>query len=115
MRRKGDLSKPRITHRLDCATGGLLVVAKSADAEKGMKKHFENRMCKKRYRAIVFGKVIQNQHKYSDLGDDERSEDSYSGMGVINLPLGGKRSITRYRVVNYTECDHPLVSKSYLN
>ncbi len=104
-----------MAHRLDGATGGLLVVAKSTEAERNVKKHFENRLCRKRYRAIVFGKLVQNQHEYSSVEDgiDGGNDEYYSDLGIINVALGGKVSITRYRVVKHTKCNHPKVSKSF--
>ena len=107
--REGNLAKPRITHRLDSATGGLLVVAKTLDAERKIKKCFEDRLCKKRYRAIVFGKLIQNQHRFSEL-DAEKEKDEHTGMGIINVPLSGKTSLTRYKIVSHTRCDDKMVS-----
>jgi len=107
LKRIGDLAKPRIAHRLDSATGGLLVCVKTSNAERAVKGSFASRRCKKRYRAIVFGKVIKNQHQHCKLDDDDQGP--YAGMGVIRAPLqGGKDSITRYSIVSYTACDHPL-------
>ncbi len=103
--------KPRITHRLDSATGGLLVVAKSYSAERIVKEYFATKQCQKRYRAIVFGKLVENQHDYCTL--DEGASDSINSVdgGIINAPLqGGKDSVTRYKVVSYTPCTHPMVS-----
>ena len=89
--------------------GGLLVCVKTSNAERAVKGSFASRRCKKRYRAIVFGKVIKNQHQHCKLDDDDQGP--YAGMGVIRAPLqGGKDSITRYSIVSYTACDHPLVS-----
>jgi 23S rRNA-/tRNA-specific pseudouridylate synthase len=42
-----DLSKPRPVHRLDVATGGMLVVAKTRTAEVGLKQSFADRTCRK--------------------------------------------------------------------
>lgn len=39
----GALSRPRHAHRLDAATGGLLLVAKTADALRGLSTAFEDR------------------------------------------------------------------------
>ena len=44
-------------HRLDSLTGGLLILAKVAQAESKLKTCFAQRSCQKRYRAILFGKV----------------------------------------------------------
>ncbi|GAX17755.1 hypothetical protein FisN_24Hh178 [Fistulifera solaris] len=47
--------KPRPVHRLDSATGGLLVVAKTRSAEVKLRDAFATRQCHKRYRALVWG------------------------------------------------------------
>ena len=39
----GALSRPRHAHRLDAATGGLLLVAKTADALRSLSTAFEDR------------------------------------------------------------------------
>jgi len=100
-----------MAHRIDKETGGLLVIAKSRVAEANIKKSFEDRLCKKRYRAIVFGKWKQNEHPYSKLEGDDEDYKAYSGMGIINTPLSGKQSITRYQIVECTPCNHELVSR----
>jgi len=107
--RDDDLSKPRITHRLDSATGGLLVVAKSYSAERIIKEYFATKQCQKRYRAIVFGKLVENQHDYCELDEGGSDVGKGVGNGVIHAALGGKDSITRYKIVSYTPCNHPMV------
>ncbi|MFD2601355.1 RluA family pseudouridine synthase [Flavobacterium suzhouense] len=62
--------EPLIIHRLDQATSGLLVVAKTKDAHKDIQKQFLKRTVNKRYSAVL-AKVI--------------AEDS----GEIKLPLRG--------------------------
>lgn len=44
-------------HRLDYATSGLLLIAKTKKARIELGNQFENREMKKRYRAIVIGKI----------------------------------------------------------
>ena len=110
------LSKPRAVHRLDGATGGLLVVAKTHSSEVALKKCFAERSCRKRYRAIVFGRLeggIINDNDMSG-GDgvdppctlDIEYKDDYLARGIINSPIGGKESTTYYYVVSYTRCLH---------
>eukprot|EP00401_Gymnodinium_catenatum_P005836 CAMPEP_0117522316 /NCGR_PEP_ID=MMETSP0784-20121206/34145_1 /TAXON_ID=39447 /ORGANISM="" /LENGTH=523 /DNA_ID=CAMNT_0005318385 /DNA_START=292 /DNA_END=1859 /DNA_ORIENTATION=- len=71
---------PRPTHRLDAGTGGLLVFAKTLSAAQGMQALFEERRVKKRYRALVHGRL--------DVGTE----------GVCEEPVDGKPARTRYRV-----------------
>jgi 23S rRNA-/tRNA-specific pseudouridylate synthase len=109
------LSKPRAAHRLDSATGGLLVVAKTHTSEISMKKCFMNRTCQKRYRAILFGRLegVSLQSSLSSSSQnilsnyDKISKDDTSlTTGIIDSPIGGKESMTYYSVVSYTRCSH---------
>jgi 23S rRNA pseudouridine1911/1915/1917 synthase len=47
--------RPRIAHRLDRETSGILVCAKTPDAERRLKLDFENRRVRKDYLAVVSG------------------------------------------------------------
>lgn len=82
------LGKPVVCHRLDAPTGGLLVVAKTRVAEAKLKECFANHRCRKRYRALLVGKLEEDQ-------------------GDCNLSMGGKTAITRYKVLRYARCSRP--------
>ena len=67
-----------IVHRLDMSTSGVMVLALTKRAQKNIQQQFVNRTIKKRYVAILEGKVE------GDIGkilDDNRGE--------VNLPLRG--------------------------
>jgi 23S rRNA-/tRNA-specific pseudouridylate synthase len=72
-------------HRLDAATGGLMICSKSLHAEKLIKTCFRDKLVKKVYRAIVSGKI-------------EKEED----LIVTDKGILGKESITRYKVLSHT-------------
>jgi tRNA pseudouridine32 synthase/23S rRNA pseudouridine746 synthase len=91
-----------IVHRLDMATSGLMVMARSAAAQRELSKAFAARAVKKRYIAVVAGRL------------DAPPE----GWGIIDLPIivdwpnrplrivdhtHGKPSLTRWRVLGYAE------------
>lgn len=99
------LSKPRPVHRLDSATGGLLVVAKTHSSEVALKNCFAERSCSKRYRAIVFGRLEANDKVYS-LPNQKFHIEKSLGTGTIESPISGKESITHYSIVCYTRCEH---------
>jgi 23S rRNA-/tRNA-specific pseudouridylate synthase len=81
------LRKPIPVHRLDSPTGGLLVIAKTFSAESALRQSFAKHVCRKRYRALVVGKL-------------EPSE------GECTASMGGKDAYTKYRVVKYARsCD----------
>ena len=91
---------PMIVHRLDMATSGLLLVAKTKEVHQALQAQFENRTIKKRYIALLDGEV-------------ERPETS----GRIELPIclnpldrprqmvsevHGKPAVTDYRILEIT-------------
>ena len=77
------LKKPVPTHRLDAATGGLLVIAKTKVCESKLKSSFAGRSCQKRYLALALGRISKLE-------------------GTIEVPVSGKPAVTHYRVLNYT-------------
>ncbi|MBV1860976.1 MAG: hypothetical protein KUG77_21345 [Nannocystaceae bacterium] len=52
-----DPSWPRLAHRLDQATSGLLIAAKNKSAYVGIQQQFSRRTIEKRYEALVHGRV----------------------------------------------------------
>ncbi len=51
----GGVKRPGIVHRIDKDTSGLLVVAKSDTAHRGLAAQFESHSVERRYRAVCFG------------------------------------------------------------
>ena len=72
-----DWVKP--VHRLDSATSGLLLIAKTTSAIINLGKQFEDKKITKKYRAIVVGKVPDN--------------------GIITDKINGKESISKYTLL----------------
>lgn len=87
---------PLVVHRLDMATSGLLLAAKTQEVHRHLQAQFENRSIKKRYIALLDGILPEEE-------------------GVIDLPIcpdyldrprqmvneePGKTAITRYRVMD---------------
>ncbi|QDZ19466.1 RNA pseudouridylate synthase [Chloropicon primus] len=73
----GSMHRPRLCHRLDMLTGGLLLVAKTSVAMQALSKAFSERDISKEYFAIVHGKL------------EEES-------GIIDKPVEGKEAVTRF-------------------
>jgi 23S rRNA pseudouridine1911/1915/1917 synthase len=73
---------PRPVHRLDLRTGGLVMVAKTARARAALGRILEQREASKRYRALVLGRL--------------------EGEGVVDLPVDGRASVSRYRAVEHS-------------
>ncbi len=53
------LRLPRPVHRLDAPTCGLLVIAKTAKAQRDLHRQFEEKTIQKKYQALVIGRLEQ--------------------------------------------------------
>ena len=73
----GALGRPTPAHRLDAATGGLVVVAKTHAALGALGGAFAARTVGKRYLALVWGEL--------------------QGRGRVSYPLDGREAVTDYR------------------
>lgn len=67
-------------HRIDSPTCGLLLIAKTADANVHLGNQFANRTIKKRYRAVVIGNLQEK--------------------GIIEMEINGKGAKTSFQLVN---------------
>jgi len=54
------IARPGLVHRLDRATSGVMVVAKTQDAYAFLKQQFQDRLVEKVYRAFVYGHPKQD-------------------------------------------------------
>lgn len=108
-----EASGPMIVHRLDMATSGLLLVAKTKEVHQHLQEQFEKRSIRKRYVAVLDGTEINNKGK----GDNGISKTANGVTGRIELPLClnpldrprqmvseeyGKEAVTEYKVLKYT-------------
>ena len=104
-----DANDPHVglVHRIDKDTSGLLVVAKTPEAKTDLGLQFFNKTTRRRYRALVWGNVEQDEGTIvGDIGRNPRDR-----MQMAVLPEGqGKHAVTHYRVlerlgyVTYVEC-----------
>lgn len=103
-----------LVHRLDCDTSGLMVFARTKQAESRLKKQWQARQVEKRYVALVFGRVDDNE-------------------GCIDLMLrpnkdcpplqqictsGGKAALTHYHVLERDTATtrlslHPITGRTH--
>lgn len=90
------LIRPGIVHRLDRETSGLLVVAKNNNVHVKLAKAFEQRQVKKKYLALVKGRMEFDEGKVDKaLGRHPHKRDK---KAVVDDDKG-KSAITVYRVV----------------
>ncbi len=101
-----DATGPLVVHRLDMATSGLLLVAKTKEVHQYLQAQFKNRTIQKRYIALLDGIIPQTE-------------------GIIDLPLclnpldrprqvvdeaHGKPALTRYEVLKRTKDGRTLIA-----
>jgi tRNA pseudouridine32 synthase / 23S rRNA pseudouridine746 synthase len=84
-----------IVHRLDMATSGLIVLARGAEMLRRLSLAFEQRIVGKHYCALVHG------HIASDAGEIDLplGADPHNRPRQIVDVVGGRRALTRYRVI----------------
>lgn len=70
-------------HRLDYATSGLLLIAKTQKARIVLGQAFENKTIQKRYQAIVMGTFLEEQGEINLLIDELPSETHYQVVKFV--------------------------------
>ena len=103
-----EMGERLVVHRLDKDTSGLLIFAKTPEALEGLQRQFKERKVKKRYLALVHGKVTHPTPRLRS-GSPRASREA---TGVIDKPIGrapkgvgkfvviegGRASVTKYKV-----------------
>lgn len=88
---------PYLVHRIDKDTSGLLLVAKSEDAQAVLAKQFFNHTIERKYYALVWGNFDDDSGTI--VGNLERSPQDRRVMHVTDDPERGKHAVTHWRVV----------------
>lgn len=92
--RKGPLPRLRVVHRIDKATSGLVVFARTPEAERSLGLQFRKHTVLRRYLAIVAGVPTPGRIESElvrDRGDGRRGSTTVSGLG--------KRAVTHIEIV----------------
>jgi 23S rRNA pseudouridine1911/1915/1917 synthase len=94
-----DANDPHVglVHRIDKDTSGLLVVAKTPDAKTNLGLQFFNKTTRRRYRALVWGIVEEDEGTI--VGSIARNPKDRMQMAVMEDPTQGKHAVTHYRVL----------------
>jgi len=82
-----------VVHRLDKDTTGLLMVAKSLEAQTVLVKQLQKRSVKRTYEAVVCGVILSGNTINASIG---RHPQERTKMAVVD---SGKTAITHYRVL----------------
>ncbi len=94
----GTLPRAGIVHRLDKDTSGLMVVAKSLDAQNSLVQQLQNRTVKRFYRAFSCGGPDCGGSIDAPIG---RHPSVRTKMAVVKS--GGKQAITHYSLLQYLD------------
>lgn len=122
---------PMIVHRLDMATSGLLLVAKTKEVHRDLQAQFANRSIKKRYVAVLDGVIIKTEKETKPIAEKAiliaketvstkktAKAERTGNTGRIELPLclnpldrprqmvsseHGKEAITEYQIISESE------------
>lgn len=97
---------PRIAHRLDRETSGLVLCGKTAEAERKLKRAFEQHAIRKTYLAIVRGRLAEDTGEIA-LPMAPAREGLHVLMEVRQE--GGLTAVTRYRVLLRSD-EHTLLA-----
>ncbi len=88
-----DIPRCGIVHRLDKDTSGLLVVAKTLEAQTSLVRQLQAHTVKREYRAIVWGQIWRNGTVNQPIG---RHPHARTKMAVTRT---GKPAVTHYEVL----------------
>ena len=99
---------PMMVHRLDQATSGVMVVAKTEFAYKQLQRQFEQREVKKRYVAMVQPTLNPSRREGDNTSEADKNSLPSGGAGVgssgtISLPLAPDYLDRPRQVVDYEE------------
>ncbi|MDR0363980.1 MAG: RluA family pseudouridine synthase [Bacteroidales bacterium] len=96
-RKQGLGSFPFLVHRIDKDTSGLLVVAKTEDAQMGLARQFFDHSTERRYTALVWGDFEEDEGTIT--GHVGRNLKDRKVMSVYPDGEHGKRAVTHYRIL----------------
>lgn len=97
-----------VIHRLDKPVGGVMVYAKTQKAAAALSNQVQNRILKKKYQAVICGKLVDNVGNYVDnlLKDGKNNYSQVVDMGIT----GGKQAELNYRVLGTREQDSQILT-----
>ena len=85
----------KAVHRLDAATRGLVILAKSMQSHRNLAKLFEERKIKKTYHAVVVGTPEEKRGIISELIDGQSAETEFEVVKSILSPRNESLSLLR--------------------
>lgn len=89
--------KPRLVHRLDKATTGVLVFALTRESAAALTKQFASREAEKSYLAAVSGASLEAEGTLDFELQKTAADDGYEKMQAIRRGEGGQQATTVYK------------------
>ena len=96
--KKGE--KPRLVHRLDRDTSGVLVVAKSRSAAQALATAFRHRTTQKTYWALCKGVPRKREGRISNYLIKEQTEDGDRMFVTRHGDKGAEHAVTEYQIIS---------------
>lgn len=94
----------RLIHRLDMDTSGLIIFAKSSEAQTHISKQFIDRIPQKEYQAVVFGTLMIDDKK-GVVDVPVRYEPTTKPRHIVDMDWN-KQALTHYEVMHHElRCD----------
>lgn len=87
---------PRLVHRLDRETSGIIIAARTKPAAAALSAAFAGRDAKKTYFALVCGRAPQPEAGAIDLALKKTSR---AGLDIMVVEADGQAALTRYRTL----------------
>lgn len=113
-----DADGPLIVHRLDMATSGLMLVAKTKRAHQNLQAQFKNRTVHKTYFALLEGRLEKHLPEHGVISLPLRPDPTDRPRQIVDH-IHGKPAITEYEVVG-TDAQgrtrvqlHPLTGRTH--
>ena len=119
---------PLIVHRLDQATSGIMVIAKTLYAYHNLQKQFSEHTIEKRYVAVLEKQMTPTQPPRGEETVLQREEETILQRGEISLPLRpdlndrprqvvdyehGKPAVTKYRLITDSQPESNTQSSNH--
>lgn len=105
----GYREKPRLAHRIDQHTTGILLLARTKEVAQNLGKQFQDKDVEKRYLAVLVGTPSSRSGTIKSF-----MEKSKEKIELVHNTESGKEAITQYRILNRISNDLSLVEFSPL-
>ncbi len=103
--------KPKLVHRIDKETSGILILARKVDVAAELSELFKRRQIDKFYTAITKGVIDPRTGTLVSYLAKKQVDDDYE---KVVSTTDGKKAITNYEVIDYAASSYALLSLNIL-